>query len=79
MVLSEIPFVNRDNSNEKSLFERLFVECQKYIPQLVVDEKFCLELKIEKSKDKDGQITNLKNTILEIKYSMLELQNRIKP
>ena len=79
MVLSEIPFVNRDNSNEKSLFERLFVECQKYIPQLVVDEKFCLELKLEKSKDKDGQITNLKNTILEIKYSMLELQNRIKP
>ena len=79
MVLSKRPLVNSDNSNQKSLFERLFVECQKYIPQLVVDEKFCLELELEKSKDKDGQITNLKNTILEIKYSMLELQKRIKP
>ena len=67
-----------DNSYHKPLLERLFVEYQKHIPQLVIDDKYRLQLELEKSKDKDDEITNLKNTILEIKYNMLELQNKIK-
>ncbi len=67
-----------DNSYHKPLLERLFVEYQKHIPQLVIDEKYRLQLELNKSQDKDKEITNLKNTILEIKYDMLELQNRIK-
>jgi len=67
-----------DNSYHKPLLERLFVEYQKHIPQLVIDDKYRLELELEKSKDKDDEIANLKNTILEIKYNMLELQNKIK-
>ena len=68
-----------DNSYHKPLLERLFVEYQKHIPQLIINEKYRLELELEKSKNKDDEIANLKNTILEIKYNMLELQNKIKP
>jgi integrase len=67
-----------DNSYHKPLLERLFVEYSKHIPQLVIDDKYRLELELEKSKDKDDEIASLKNTILEIKYNMLELQNKIK-
>ena len=67
-----------DNSYHKPLLERLFVEYQKHIPQLIINEKYRLELELEKSKNKDDEIANLKNTILEIKYNMLELQNKIK-
>ncbi len=67
-----------DNSYHKPLLERLFVEYQKHIPLLVIDEKYSLELELEKSKDKDDEVANLKNTILEINYNMLELQNKIK-
>ena len=74
-----------DNSYHKPLLEQLFDEYQKAIPQLIIDEKYRLEEKL-KQKDvqinelnqKDNEIDLLKQTILEIKNNMLELQNRIK-
>ena len=74
-----------DNSYFKPLVEQLFDEYQKAIPQLIIDEKYRLEEKL-KQKDiqinelnqKDNEIDLLKQTILEIKNNMLELQNRIK-
>ena len=68
-----------DNSYHKPLLERLFSEYQKHIPQLVIDEKYSLKLELTELQDKENEITLLKNTILEIKYNMLELQNKIKP
>ena len=67
-----------DNSYHKPLLERLFSEYQKHIPQLVIDEKYSLKLELTELQDKENEITLLKNTILEIKYNMLELQNKIK-
>jgi len=67
-----------DNSYHKPLLERLFSEYQKHIPQLVIDEKYALKLELTELQDKENEITQLKNTILEIKYNMLELQNKIK-
>ncbi|MBT7824234.1 MAG: hypothetical protein HN605_03440, partial [Thaumarchaeota archaeon] len=55
-----------------------FVEYQKHIPQLVIDEKYALKLEIKTLQDKDGEIAILKQTMLEMKYNMLELQNKIK-
>jgi len=74
-----------DNSYFKPVIEQLFDEYQKAIPQLIIDEKYRLEEKL-KQKDvqinelnqKDNEIDLLKQTILEIKNNMLELQNRIK-
>jgi len=68
-----------DNSYHKPLLERIFVEYQKHIPQLVINEKYSLKLELTTLQDKENEITLLKNTILEIKYNMLELQNKIKP
>ena len=67
-----------DDSYHIPLLERLFVEYQKHIPQLVIDEKYALKLEIKTLQDKDNEIAILKQTMLEMKYNMLELQNKIK-
>ena len=43
-----------------------------------LNEKYSLKLELTTLQDKENEITLLKNTILEIKYNMLELQNKIK-
>jgi len=68
-----------DDSYHIPLLERLFVEYQKHIPQLVINEKYALKLEIKTLQDKDSEIAILKQTMLEMKYNMLELQNKIKP
>jgi len=68
-----------DDSYHKPLLERLFVEYQKHISQLVINEKYALKLELTTLQDKDDEIVILKQTMLEMKYNMLELQNRIKP
>ncbi|MDC4229919.1 MAG: site-specific integrase [Nitrosopumilus sp.] len=67
-----------DDSYHKPLLERLFSEYQKHIPQLVINEKYALKLEIKTLQDKDNEIAILKQTMLEMKYNMLELQNKIK-
>jgi site-specific recombinase XerD len=67
-----------DNSYHKPVLERLFVEYQKHIPQLVINEKYALKLELKTLQDKDSEIAILKQTMLEMKYNMLELQNKIK-
>ena len=68
-----------DDSYHKPILERLFSEYQKHIPQLVINEKYALKLELKTLQDKDDEITILKQTMLEMKYNMLELQNKIKP
>ena len=67
-----------DDSYHKPILERLFSEYQKHIPQLVINEKYALKLELKTLQDKDDEITILKQTMLEMKYNMLELQKKIK-
>jgi len=74
-----------DNHYHKPLLQTLFDEYQKHIPQLMIDDKYRLQeqLKVKNEKinelnKKDNEIDLLKQTILEIKYNMLEIQNQIK-
>lgn len=72
-----------DNSYFKPVAEQLFDEYQKAIPELIIDEKYRLESKIQSQqdeiellRDKNAEIKNLHNTILEIQNNVLELQRR---
>ena len=72
-----------DNSYFKPVIEQLFDEYQKAIPELILDEKYRLQSQIQIQKDeidslkeKNIEIQNLQNTILEIQNNMLELQRR---
>ena len=74
-----------DNVYHKPLLEQLFDEYQKAIPDLIIDEKYKLESKIQEQqneihllKEKDKQVEQLQKTILEIQNNMLELQRRVK-
>lgn len=74
-----------DNVYHKPLLEQLFDEYQKAIPDLIIDEKYELESKIQDQqieidllKEKDKQVEQLQKTILQIQNNMLELQNRTK-
>ena len=67
-----------DDSYHIPLLERLFREYQKHIPQLVINEKYALKLELKTLQDKDSEIAILKQTMLEMKYNMLELQKKIK-
>ena len=73
-----------DNVYHKPLLEQLFDEYQKAIPDLIIDEKYELESKIQEQqneidllKEKDKQVEYLQKTILQIQNNMLELQSRI--
>ena len=75
-----------DNVYFKPAIEQLFDEYQKAIPELIISDKYRLEEqlkekdgKINKLNQKDDEINMLKQTILEIKNNMLEIQNKIKP
>ncbi|MBT6647278.1 MAG: hypothetical protein HOB51_07160, partial [Thaumarchaeota archaeon] len=67
-----------DNSYHKPLLERLFVEYQKHIPQLVINEKYALRKELDELQEKKNEIEILKDTILEIEKNMLELQKKSK-
>jgi hypothetical protein len=74
-----------DNHYHKPLLETLFDEYQKHIPQLLIDDSYRLEEqlkekdeKISELNKKDNEIDLLKQTILEIKLNMFDLQNKIK-
>lgn len=72
-----------DNSYFKPVIEQLFDEYQKAISQLIIDEKYRLEEKIQFQtheidllKEKNQEIENLQKTILEIQNNMMELKIR---
>jgi site-specific recombinase XerD len=72
-----------DNSYFKPVIEQLFDEYQKAISELIIDEKYRLQSQIQikqdeidSLKEKNIEIKNLQNTILEIQNNMLELQRR---
>lgn len=67
-----------DNSYHKPLLERLFVEYQKHIPQLIINEKYALRKELDELQKKKNEIEMLKDTILEIEKNMLELQKKSK-
>ncbi len=74
-----------DNVYFKPAIEQLFDEYQKAITELMIEDKFRLLKQLEKKDEqinelnqKDNEIDLLKQTILEIKNNMLELQNKIK-
>ena len=74
-----------DNHYHKPLLETLFDEYQKHIPQLIIDDKYRLQEQLKKKDEKinelnqkDNEIDLLKQTILEIKLNMFDLQNKIK-
>lgn len=74
-----------DNVYHKPLLEQLFDEYQKAIPDLIIDEKYELESKIQEQqneinllKEKDRQVEQLQKTILQIQNNMLELQRRLE-
>jgi integrase/recombinase XerD len=73
-----------DNSYFKPMLEQLFIEYQKAIPELIIDEKYKLESTIQKQQDeidllheKERQVAQLQKTILQIQNNMLELQKRV--
>jgi len=72
-----------DNSYFKPVIEQLFDEYQKATPQLIIDEKYRMNLKIQVQqneicllKEKNNEVENLQKTILEIQNNMLELKSR---
>jgi hypothetical protein len=74
-----------DNSYFKPVIDQLFDEYQKVIPELIIDDKYRFQEKLQEKdnqinqlESKDQEIDMLKMTILEIKNNMLELQSRIK-
>jgi len=74
-----------DNVYFKPAIEQLFDEYQKNIPELLIDDAFRLKEQLKQKDEKineliqkDNEIDTLKQTILEIKNNMLELQNKIK-
>ncbi len=74
-----------DNHYHKPLLEKLFDEYQKHIPQLMIDDSYRLQEQLKKKDEKiselnkkDNEIDMLKQTILEIKNNMFEIQNKIK-
>jgi integrase/recombinase XerD len=74
-----------DNVYFKPAIEQLFDEYQKAITELMIEDKFRLLKQLEKKDEqinelnqKDNEIDLLKQTILEIKNNMLDLQNKIK-
>ena len=74
-----------DNVYFKPAIDQLFDEYQKAIPELIIDDKYRLEEELKKKDEKiselnkkDNEIDMLKQTILEIKNNMLDLQNKIK-
>jgi integrase/recombinase XerD len=75
-----------DNVYFKPAIDQLFDEYQKAIPELIIDEKYRLEEQLKKKDEKiselnkkDNEIDMLKQTILEIKNNMFEIQSKLKP
>jgi len=73
-----------DNSYFKPVIEQLFDEYQKAIPQLVIDDKYRMNSKIQDQhdeidllKEKNNEVEKLQKTILEIQNNMFELKSRL--